>query len=76
VDSRNLASRTGKRRPGPDDPAVKARQAGREEFAAARAKVRSAREAAKASGTASLKRPLPLPQPSSCAKRKRSPHGK
>ena len=34
--------------PGPDDPAVKARQAEREAFAAARAKVSSAREAAKA----------------------------
>jgi len=34
--------------PGPDDPAVKARQAEREGFAAARAKVSSAREAAKA----------------------------
>jgi Family of unknown function (DUF6481) len=34
--------------PGPDDPAVKARQADREAFAAARAKVNSAREAAKA----------------------------
>ena len=34
--------------PGPDDPAVKARQAEREAFAVARAKVSSAREAAKA----------------------------
>ena len=34
--------------PGPDDPAVKARQAEREAFVAARAKVSSAREAAKA----------------------------
>jgi hypothetical protein len=34
--------------PGPDDPAVKARQAEREAYAAARAKVSSAREAAKA----------------------------
>jgi Family of unknown function (DUF6481) len=34
--------------PGPDDPAVKARQAEREAFAASRAKVSSAREAAKA----------------------------
>jgi uncharacterized protein DUF6481 len=34
--------------PGPDDPAVKARQAEREAFAAARARVSSAREAAKA----------------------------
>jgi hypothetical protein len=34
--------------PGPDDPAVKARQAEREAFATARAKVNSAREAAKA----------------------------
>ena len=34
--------------PGPDDPVVKARQAEREAFAAARAKVSSAREAAKA----------------------------
>jgi Family of unknown function (DUF6481) len=34
--------------PGPDDPAVKARQAEREAFAAARAKASSAREAAKA----------------------------
>jgi hypothetical protein len=34
--------------PGPDDPGVKARQAEREAFAAARAKVSSAREAAKA----------------------------
>lgn len=34
--------------PGPDDPAVKVRQAEREAFAAARAKVSSAREAAKA----------------------------
>jgi hypothetical protein len=34
--------------PGPDDPAVKARQAEREAFAAARAKVSAEREAAKA----------------------------
>jgi Family of unknown function (DUF6481) len=34
--------------PGPDDPKVKARQAEREAFAAARVKARSAREAAKA----------------------------
>lgn len=34
--------------PGPDDPAVKARRAEREAFAVARAKVSSAREAAKA----------------------------
>ena len=34
--------------PGPDDPAVKARQAEREAFVAARAKVNLAREAAKA----------------------------
>jgi hypothetical protein len=34
--------------PGPDDPAVKARQAERDGFAAERAKVRSARESAKA----------------------------
>jgi hypothetical protein len=34
--------------PGPDDPAVKARQAEREAFAAARAKVNSVREAAEA----------------------------
>ena len=35
-------------RPGPDDPAVKARQAEREAFVIARAKVSSAREAVKA----------------------------
>ena len=51
-------------KPGPDDPAVKQRQAEREAQAAARAKAKEAREAAKAEQKAARRKRPRQPQPS------------
>ena len=62
--------------PGPDDPAVRrARRSAKRSLLRVPRSVQRAR-LQRPSGTASRRKPLPLQLPSSCAKRKRSSHGK